>query len=130
MPRNATKGDCPRTILQLQYSKEWTLVHGNLGRFKWCKGNLARNGNCVGNLLTSKKKAFLKRMLHDNLWIHDVLFFPMLQDTSNSTMTIYYEWRDEYSIMSNVRMEYDPMRENDLLGPVDAKSLDTFIGKS
>ena len=41
-----------------------------------------------------------------------------------------YEWVDAYSIMSNVMMEYDLVKKIYSLDPVDAKSLDVFVGKS
>ena len=40
------------------------------------------------------------------------------------------KWIDAYLIMSNVTMENDPVRKIHLLDPIDATSLDEFVGKS
>ena len=37
------------------------------------------------------------------------------------------KWNNAYSIMSNVTMEYDPVRKNFMLDPIDAKNLDEFV---
>ena len=39
------------------------------------------------------------------------------------------KWVDVDSIMSNVKMEYDPVGKSYSLDPIDAKSLDEFVGK-
>ena len=55
---------------------------------------------------------------------------PTLRHLTLYNAQTYCKWVDANSIMSNVTMEYDPIRKIYSLDLVDAKSLDEFVGKS